>query len=261
MMKQLKHLLIEGAYNIRDLGGIPTIDGRSTRWNLLYRSDALSLLTTDGWQKLINYGVRTVIDLRSVQECEYSAIKPLTPIVYYHRSLMKQVAEMPEMKGLIQDSKVESTDSMRRIIKSMTVDYATAIRTNIECCVDVLQLIRKGLGRGSVLFLCSAGKDRTGIIASMILYLCQVAREDIVADYMVSSTYNQLGINSRMHEMYESHALNDEQLQLLKEALTSKPEVANQLYDEYVEMKIECLLDKHGFTKTNQQELIDLVCE
>lgn len=260
-MKQLKHVPIEGTHNVRDLGGLPTIDGKSTRWNLLYRSDALSYVTPAGWQQLMDYGVRMVIDLRSEQEAKYIPIKTPNEIVYFHRSLMKQVSEMQEMTDFAKGNKAGSTDAMRRIIKSMTVNYSTAVKTNIDCCVDVLHLILKGLSSGSVLFLCTAGKDRTGIIASMILYLCKVSREDIIADYMVSSTYNQPGINAKMNQMYASQMMDNEQLQLINEALTSKPEVASQLYDEYKNMDISSLLDENGFLKADQKKLVDLICE
>ena len=59
-----RHLELEGTRNIRDLGGYQTVDGRTPRWKTMLRADTLEKLTPDGQRALVDYGVRTVIDLR-----------------------------------------------------------------------------------------------------------------------------------------------------------------------------------------------------
>ncbi len=59
-----RHLRLEGTYNVRDIGGYRTTDGRHTRWRRLLRADSLHRLTPASQAALVDYGVRTVIDLR-----------------------------------------------------------------------------------------------------------------------------------------------------------------------------------------------------
>src|SRR5688500_13118153 len=63
-----RHLDWEGCFNVRDLGGLPTRDGRVTRRGAVVRADALDGLTAAGWAALVDHGVRTVVDLRNDDE-------------------------------------------------------------------------------------------------------------------------------------------------------------------------------------------------
>ena len=63
-----RHLDWEGCFNVRDLGGLRTADGRETRWGSVVRADNLGGLTAGGWAALTEHGVRTVIDLRNDDE-------------------------------------------------------------------------------------------------------------------------------------------------------------------------------------------------
>ena len=72
----VRHLGLAGTYNTRDIGGYPTTDGGSTRWQVFLRSDNMHALTAADQDALIDYGVRTVVDLRTTRETE------LTPNVF-----------------------------------------------------------------------------------------------------------------------------------------------------------------------------------
>ena len=63
-----RRIVIPGAFNVRDLGGLPTTDGRTTRWGRFVRSDLLSGLPDEAREALFAYGVRTVVDLRTTEE-------------------------------------------------------------------------------------------------------------------------------------------------------------------------------------------------
>ena len=101
---------------------------------------------------------------------------------------------------------------------------------------------------GAVVFLCSAGKDRTGIIAALVLYLCGVAREDIVADYMVSSVYNTNGINKKLEALPEEYLRKLPDPELLKSCLVSEPETITALLDALDRRGIRERLAEHGFS-------------
>jgi hypothetical protein len=65
---RLQHLEWPGAFNIRDLGGLPTIDGRMTRYRSLIRADDPARLSGEGWSALEGHGIRTIVDLRDESE-------------------------------------------------------------------------------------------------------------------------------------------------------------------------------------------------
>jgi protein-tyrosine phosphatase len=65
-----RHLDWDGCFNIRDLGGLRTSDGHTTRWGAIVRADNLNRLTAAGWSKLYAYGIRTIIELRNESEIQ-----------------------------------------------------------------------------------------------------------------------------------------------------------------------------------------------
>lgn len=243
-MNDLKHIPLQGAKNTRDMGGYPTTDGRVTRWGMLYRSDALNELTENDWNVLRKRKIKTIIDLRSLTEANAAPIIPPEGIDYYHDSLMSEL-----------DGKLKSL-SQNTIIQSMKLDYEKTLFGNLSCAAKVLNTILDGMDKGAVIFLCSAGKDRTGIIAALVLYLCGVAREDIIADYIVSSTYNANGINRKMANLPPEYLKAIPDMELLKDCLASKPETITALLDAMEHRDIQTLLAENGFPAESQKQLV-----
>ena len=113
----MRHIPLKNAFNVRDMGGYPTTDGKSTKWGMLYRSDALSSLTEEDWQVLKARKIHTVIDLRSLSEISAAPVQVPEGTEYDHFSLM------PEMDKLGMDFREMGTE---KIIESMKLDYASA---------------------------------------------------------------------------------------------------------------------------------------
>lgn len=261
-MTALRHVPTQGAYNIRDLGGYPTSDGMVTRWNQLYRSDALVELASEDWDLLERIGIRTIVDLRSDYESQFQPIEPRPSMCLYHRSLMREVDEMSGTEGIFTFDPSVSIEDVKKLIKSATVDYGQSVKDNISVCAEVMGIILERLGIGPVLFLCSAGKDRTGIIASLSLYLCGVVREDIVADYMVSAIYNKRGVNKRLERDYGADILKMfPDTSVLEEALGSDAKNMEKLLGDFDDMDIQTLLDENGFGTQSQEQLRMLLRE
>jgi protein-tyrosine phosphatase len=160
--------------NARDLGGYPTTDGSQTRWQSLLRSDDLVQLTPEGVQALADYGVRTVVDLRWAEEISLnpSPISTQAPqIRYVHLSLL-----------------ADSADTWRELCKGCEKEMWKCVvleqaRTGLR---DVLKIIAAAPS-GPLLFHCVAGKDRTGLIAALMLALADVEPDHIASDYAASS--------------------------------------------------------------------------
>lgn len=160
--------------NARDLGGYPTVDGHQTRWRSVLRSDDLAQLTPAGVRCLADYGVRTVVDLRWSEEIELnpSPIAVHAPqIRYVHVSLLaSSPAQWREL----------SKGCEKEVWKCVVLEQ---VRAELR---DVLRVIATAPA-GPLLFHCVAGKDRTGIIAALLLTLADVSPDSIASDYATST--------------------------------------------------------------------------
>jgi len=160
--------------NARDLGGYPTVDGEQTRWRSLLRSDDLAQLTPAGVQALAAYGVATVLDLRWQEEILLNPspiARQATQIRYVHVSLLASTpARWREL----------SKSCEKEMWKCVVLEQA---RPGLK---DALRVIA-GAAPGPLLFHCLAGKDRTGMIAALMLTLADVKPEFIASDYAEST--------------------------------------------------------------------------
>ncbi len=255
----LKRIPMEHLHNMRDLGGYAAADGRVTKWNRLYRSDSPAALTPDEWARLKNLGVNLLIDLRSEQEREASPVTPGYPVDYQTISLMK---ELDDLQAEIPAAEDQDPGATEQIMKSMELDYTRTLFGNLPGAVKILDLILTNAeSGGNTLFFCFAGKDRTGITAAMVLYLCGVAREDIIADYMVSRTYNQKGADRMLKDIPKEllALLPDEET--LKKSMDSAPETMAGLLDSFERRDLCGSLTKNGFGPDKQKQLAELMTE
>lgn len=164
-----RRIVLGKMLNLRDLGGYPTADGRTTRWGVLLRGDNPMGLTDADAQLLLERNITTIIDLRSPAEArqfpdELTACSDFS----CHFIPMSTGEKLPNEEELI------------GLGYFRTLERKDTIRSVLETIADA---------PGGVLFHCMAGKDRTGCIAALLLTLAGVDRLDILADYQVSQTY------------------------------------------------------------------------
>ena len=160
--------------NARDLGGYPTVDGGQTRWRSLLRSDDLAQLTPVGVQALAQFGVETVLDLRWAEEI---ALNP-SPIG----------AQAPQIR-YIHSSLLASTPAQwRELSKSCEKElWKCVVLEKVRPQLATVLKVIASAPAGPLLFHCVAGKDRTGIIAALMLTLAEVKPAAIAADYAEST--------------------------------------------------------------------------
>jgi protein-tyrosine phosphatase len=160
--------------NARDLGGCPTLDGACTRWRSLLRADDLSQLDSAGLRALAAYGVETVIDLRWPEETTRhpSPIPAALPQVHYRQVSLLTPSE--------DEWRQRSVDAAKELWHCVVLEQ---VRLELRKVLGAIA----GAAPGPVLFHCIAGKDRTGLVAALLLALADVVPEAIADDYALSS--------------------------------------------------------------------------
>ncbi len=162
--------------NARDLGGYPTVDGGATRWRSLLRADDPGQLTAAGLQSLADFGLQTVIDLRWPEEVAASPnplARGLRDVQYRHVSLLTQSAA------------AWSRLSVEGPKEQWKCEVLTHVRPQLK---EVLQIVAAA-APGPLLFHCVAGKDRTGVIAAVLLALAEATPDAIAHDYSISAEH------------------------------------------------------------------------
>ena len=169
-----RRIVIPGAFNVRDLGGLPTTDGRTTRWGRFVRSDRLSDLPDEARGALLACGVRIVVDLRTTEETteQPCSLAGDARFDYRHHNLEGDEPVPGYILG---------PDSGK-----MANAYAALLDARRSAVRDVFAALGDGDGSPAV-FFCAGGTDRTGMIAALVLGLCGVPDEAIAEDYSLSA--------------------------------------------------------------------------
>ena len=174
---------LEGGINFRDLGGYATGDGRRVRWARLYRSGHLSHLSEAGIARFATLGVRTVCDFRMAEERAAEArelpgapaleVLGMTPGIgdrfFFHRLFEESEGPGPVL------------DAMHALMADMAVNAAPRLQRLFDLLLEAPP--------GAFLLNCSAGKERTGIAAALVLTALGVPRATVLHDFMLSKRY------------------------------------------------------------------------
>lgn len=177
-MKYLKRIDLENIKNLRDLGGVPTLDKRSTKWHEYFRAASLDDVKDVDINDLKDLNISTIIDLRRENEIDFkseSHKKIKDNFDYHHISLAPDKEFRKEEIEKIISGKLSVGQSYRNLI-----DHYEAVREIVKALANA---------EGSALFHCQEGKDRTGIVSMIIMGLADVPRGDIIADYETSSAH------------------------------------------------------------------------
>ena len=169
-----RRLALNLVYNLRDIGGYRTTDGRHTRWRVLFRSDSLHRLTPDARQELFELGLRTIIDLRYREELAGAPnVFAGSSRVQYHPIALYELDD-----PVIAACRPQNLDEVYRMILAHA-------QPQIKRVIDTLT----EPGALPALAHCTAGKDRTGMVIALLLGVVGVPDETIVEDYALSGAY------------------------------------------------------------------------
>jgi protein-tyrosine phosphatase len=169
-----RQVAFEGCFNFRDLGGYQAADGRWVQPRKLYRADGPHAFNAADVLKLRALGLVTVIDLRTPKEAEERGcyVTMLADIVEYHLPMIDVLPDAEELPSWI-DPQVVATQ------------YRNMLDRASEAIAEALTILADQTAVPAM-FHCSAGKDRTGVLAAVLLGVLGVPDETIVADYALS---------------------------------------------------------------------------
>lgn len=169
----------EQVFNLRDVGGLDAADGKKVKTGMVFRSDNFGQATEADLDYLVNdLGVRHVIDLRRPNELEVTGRFPETAGVDFHHFELRHISWESVEREVYADS------PEGEIVRFLRQRYSAMMEAGYLAIRDSLEVIALG---EPVIFHCMAGKDRTGIVAAVLLALLGVDEEDIAADYELSN--------------------------------------------------------------------------
>ena len=175
-----RHIKLERVLNFRDIGGYTTVDGKTVAWRRVFRSGSLIRITHDDSTRLTEeIGLNFILDLRSGLEIK-KGICPLsqTSVGYYNLPLMTDSGNREEEERLFG----QMTNMGQFYLYLLeTPDFGQKIVAALEVIAEPV--------KHPLVFHCSAGKDRTGILTAILLSVLGVADKDVIEDYTLSNLY------------------------------------------------------------------------
>ena len=244
----------QGVHHFRDIGGYKSEDGRRVKWNTFFRADKLSSLTVNDIEYLKELKVKTILDLRSSMEVKGQPDPIIEGIDYINISAMPELDETKDDFDMISIFKHKASSDFNAI-EFLMRGYKTMVFNNpaykeLVSCIESDE-------RVPIVFHCSAGKDRTGFGAALILSILGVPEETIMEDYLLTNIYRK-SINDKTIEAIKDKVSSPKQLEILNAMLEVKRELLEASFksikDKYGNMDVY-LEKEYGLTKKKKKEL------
>jgi protein-tyrosine phosphatase len=175
MAEPSRDIPLADTYNLRDLGGYPTADGHRVRWRRLFRGAGLQRLAGADVEMVRNLGLVTAIDLRTAGELEARGRYPveLLPVRFHHMPMIEAIWDLTDL------------DPDQPPERYLVARYREMLAEGASAIAEIVRILSRAENLPAV-FYCAAGKDRTGVLAALVLDALGVEAESIVADYHLS---------------------------------------------------------------------------
>jgi protein tyrosine/serine phosphatase len=233
----------DGCLNVRDLGGVPLEGGGETRSGSLIRSDNVGRLTDDGWRSLAAHGIARIVDLRWPEELAEDEPRDVD-IDVVHVSLLGALGA-----GIYVDpieefmAAQDPTGYWAHSYISMLEEYPENFGNALAAIADT---------DGPVVFHCAGGKDRTGLVAALLLRLAGAPIEEVARDYALTAEL----VAGRPNEWVDAAA--DEREHRRRSFMQNTPAEAMQRALEHVEREhggVDGYLHDAGLTEAQLDRL------
>lgn len=176
-----RDLAWDGVLNARDLGGHRTEDGAETRYGSIVRADSIRRLTDAGWAALLDYGIRTVVDLRGDHEMDEDAPAHVDVEVVHVPFMEANDREFEEIQAEVETA-AEAAPDVATATRDVYLIFLEHFKKNVAAGIRAVAQAPDG----GVVVHCVGGKDRTGLLTAFLLHLAGVDVEQIAADYALS---------------------------------------------------------------------------
>jgi protein-tyrosine phosphatase len=236
---------LAGVRNFRDVGGLPTVDGRRVRHGVLFRSGHLAHATEDDAAFLSSLGLHTVFDFRNAADQQLEGPDVELPGVRNVNLPLSDPADGAEFWRMVRDGDIDQLReiladgkgadrmiaSYRMIIKERTAEHAQVLRALADDSVPALMH-------------CAAGKDRAGLSIAVTLLALGVEQDAIIADYLESNA---------KHRRYKVHrsstsasAYSPEVMELLSPLFDARAEYLSAAFETIEETwgSVDAYLEK-----------------
>ena len=188
-----RKILFDGTSNTRELGGYKTEDGRSLKWGVLYRSDKLSELTDADQEYLLQLGIKRVIDFRSSEEKQNEPDQLPSTIKYIEMPIEADGAIRPKVEAILKGDLNEDVGAILvETNKEFISDFSGVYKGFIESLIE---------NQEPTLFHCTAGKDRAGFAAALVLLAVGVPEKIVIEDYMKTNKYTEETIQDYINKI------------------------------------------------------------
>jgi protein-tyrosine phosphatase len=201
--EETEDIEIKKVYNFRTLENIKNSDGKILKQGVFYRSGHLNKLRKSSFDNIQKLGIKEVIDLRNEKEITSKPDQLPTNLVYKKYSAFEdQGDQLSQARKLVLKGKVTSADADKRMIDF----YREYVTENPEVIKRIITEILDS--DQPVLYHCTAGKDRTGIITALILTILKFDKATIYNDYLLSNNFRKdlimkrLRLANRLHFLY-----------------------------------------------------------
>ena len=179
-MQRVRLLPVEGAYNVRDLGGYTATENKTVKWGKVIRSGDLNLLTENDLVYMAALPLKTFIDFRDyVEVAQAQDQRPASLINYYNFPI--ETGNIVEISDF---TKITEETAPKLLVEG----YKRIVKNNQSVFRQFFEVLQNS-ETTPLLFHCSAGKDRTGLGAALFLASLGVDRELIIEDYLLSNDY------------------------------------------------------------------------
>jgi protein-tyrosine phosphatase len=175
-----RHLALQGASNFRDLGGYPTIDGRTTRWRHIFRSNHLGQLTAADIEIVRALGVRSAFDFRGLEE-------RTAGVCVVNEITVHSLPIEPTVVAALRAELARGTLTAPVALEIMRDSYRNYVRHNTHSFRALFGHLLED--RAPLVIHCTAGKDRTGFASALILHALGVADDVIAEDYLLTNQF------------------------------------------------------------------------
>ena len=205
-MQRSRDLVWDGLLNVRDLGGHPTDDGDETRFGSIVRADSVRQLSDEGWQALVDYGMKTVVDLRTSEELEADPPAELPVEVLHIPFFETDRGDWPEIESEL-EAVVRAAPDVATATRDVYLVFLEHYAQNVAAAIRAVA----GAPEGGVVIHCAGGKDRTGLVTAFLLHLAGVPTDEIARDYALSEER----LRTR-HEQWIAEAETEEERERLR---------------------------------------------